>query len=285
MSNTNQVSSTSDKSGEDPQVRSEIKSATELGDSIKPDLGPNETSQPNAAKGQSGSVVAQKAGNTNALRHGAYHHGLLAWESKKDFEEMIQKFMADLKPRGMTQEQTVLSIADWTWRRQRVLQMGQIRSGSITLDDVIRPQSEQPIKCQETDVQRQVKGIDSDVASLASKATKLATQSTAASAGPFDRAYRPQEIETEIKLVSMIDREIDIRVKRYFYLRDFEDLEASREARQIATDPQAIAAAPSIIAGECTEVTENALVKEASNPKPASTDGSSSAANGKSQFP
>jgi hypothetical protein len=103
MSNTNPVSNNSDNSGEDTKVRSEIKSATEFGDTIKPNLGPNETSQTNAAKGQSGSVVSKKAGNTNALRHGAYHHGLLAWESKEDCEEMIQKLMADLKPRGMIQ--------------------------------------------------------------------------------------------------------------------------------------------------------------------------------------
>ena len=51
-------------------------------------------------------AVSRKIGNTNALRHGAYHHGLLAWESEKDFEEMLAELKADLKPRGKTQEET-----------------------------------------------------------------------------------------------------------------------------------------------------------------------------------
>jgi hypothetical protein len=114
MSTTNQVSNNSDNSGEDSQVRSDIKSATELGDSIKPDLGPNETSQPNAAKGQSGSTVSKKASDIGALRHGVYHEGLLlSCESKKDFEETLEKFKADFKPQGAAEEQAVFPWLCW----------------------------------------------------------------------------------------------------------------------------------------------------------------------------
>ena len=198
-------------------------------------------------------AVSRKIGNTNALRHGAYHHGLLAWESKKDFEEMLEELKADLKPRGKTQEETVLSIAQWIWKRQRVLQMSQIRSGSVTLDDVIRSQSEQPSKYQETDRRE-----------LANQSTDIG-QTSATSASSFDRAYRPQEIETEIKLLSTIDREIDKSLKRYFFLKTFQDLEAAKELRQIETALNATAAAPSIIAGEYTEVTEQSQASGAGN--------------------
>jgi hypothetical protein len=230
MTNSTKDPKQCENSGNSP-IEFETKATAETGKALQEDS--LATTRP---------AVSRKIGNTNALRHGSYHHGLLAWESKKDFDEMLEELKADLKPRGKTQEETVLSIAQWIWKRQRVLQMSQIRSGSVTLDDVIRSQSEQPSKYQETDRRE-----------LANQSTDIG-QTSATSASSFDRAYRPQEIETEIKLLSMIDREIDKCLKRYIYLKTFQNLEAAKEPRQIEAAPTGTA--PSIIAGEYTEVPE-----------------------------
>jgi hypothetical protein len=88
----------------------------------------------------------------------------------------------------------------------------------------------------------------------------------------FDQAYQPEHIETQIRLLSTIDREIDKTLRRFGSLRAFEDLEAAKEGRQIGPNPYI--AAPSVIPGEYVELKEgseagNAVVKEAPSINPA----------------
>jgi hypothetical protein len=70
----------------------------------------------------------------------------------------------------------------------------------------------------------------------------------------FDQAYQPEHIETQIRLLSTIDREIDKTLRRFGSLRAFEDLEAAKEGRQIGPNPYI--AAPSVIPGEYVELKE-----------------------------
>jgi len=64
--------------------------------------------------------------------------------------------------------------------------------------------------------------------------------------GLFDHAYQPDEIEKQVKLQSMIDREIDKTIKRIIYLKTFASVEAEVEARKAARMPPLLDS-PSII--------------------------------------
>lgn len=103
----------------------------------------------------SNEAISNKSGNKNALRHGVYVHGLFPWESPKEFEALHKSFIEDCKPEGALQEQAVLTLTQWTWKRRRVVQGSQIslyrspipeslKSGHVTWDDVIQHQSTVP---------------------------------------------------------------------------------------------------------------------------------------------
>ena len=80
-----------------------------------------ESKQPTDAS-PSGPTISPKSGNKNALRHGGYIRGLLPWESREEFEALHKSFQEDFKPDGALQEQGVLSLSQWTWKRRRVLE-------------------------------------------------------------------------------------------------------------------------------------------------------------------
>ena len=107
----------------------------------------------------SGATISTKSGNKNALRHGGYFRGLLPWESREEFEALLKSFQEDWKPDGALQEQAVLSLSQWTWKRGRVLEGSEIsyyrspvaeslKSGEVSWDDVVEHQSKVPEETQ-----------------------------------------------------------------------------------------------------------------------------------------
>lgn len=65
----------------------------------------------------------------SALKHGAYSEAtLLPGEDPDEFEALHKDLIADLKPNGRMEEETVLSIARLTWRRQNLarFELGQL---------------------------------------------------------------------------------------------------------------------------------------------------------------
>lgn len=112
-----------------------------------------ESKQPTDAS-SSGATISTKSGNKNALRHGGYFRGLLPWESREEFEALLKSFQEDWKPDGALQEQAVLSLSQWTWKRRRVLEGSEIsyyrspvaeslKSGEVSWDDVVQHHREQ----------------------------------------------------------------------------------------------------------------------------------------------
>jgi hypothetical protein len=136
------------------------------------------------------------------------------------------------------------------------------------------------------DIQLQLHKMRTDVSTLASDVRKYVIEGSkdigeamTKTTNLFDQAYQPEHIETQIRLLSTIDREIDKTLRRFASLRAFEDLEAAKEVRQIGPNPYI--AAPSVIPGEYIELKEgseasDAVVKEAPIVKPAPPDGVSS---------
>jgi hypothetical protein len=57
----------------------------------------------------------------NALKHGAFAKELLVLdENKKDFDELHESCVAELKPSGQMEEEVVFSVAEYMWRKRRV---------------------------------------------------------------------------------------------------------------------------------------------------------------------
>ncbi len=87
----------------------------------------------------------------NALVHGVYASDIvLPWESPDDFEHLHRDFVAEWTPQGRQEEETVLTLARWTWLRHRLMRSTQMamrrdplvseleKSGVKTWDEVVR---------------------------------------------------------------------------------------------------------------------------------------------------
>ena len=72
----------------------------------------------------------------------------------------------------------------------------------------------------------------------------------------FDHAYQPDEIEKQVKLLSMIDREIDKTIKRLIFLKTFKSVEADEKARKLGAHAQPLLDSPPVIPNQasCVEV-------------------------------
>jgi hypothetical protein len=271
---------------------------------------PSESGQSTNAS-SSGANTSRKSGNTNALRHGAYSYGLLPWESLEDFKALLESFREYWKPHGAAEEDAVLTLTQWTWKRRRVLQGSQIsyyrspaaeslKSGEVSWDDVVRHQSKVPEEIQALisnqlklvkslnslsdrigehhywtstsegkDIQFQLAKMRSDIGTLASKVRedafdenknlKMAVEEITTL---FDHAYQPEEIEKQVKLLSMIDREIDKAIKRLIFLKTYKSVEAADEARKVGALAQPLVEAPPTIPNEAPTVEEKVKVNE-----------------------
>jgi hypothetical protein len=57
----------------------------------------------------------------NALKHGAFAKELvILGENKDDFDELHQSCVKELKPSGRMEEEVVLAIAKYMWRKRRI---------------------------------------------------------------------------------------------------------------------------------------------------------------------
>jgi hypothetical protein len=125
------------------------------------------------------SASPTKRANRNALRHGAYCLGLLPWESPADFEALHKKFREDCKPTGALEEEAVLSLCQWMWKRRRVIQSSEIRyfrspvteslkAGEVSWDDVVQYEAQVP-----AEVQTLIASLTKLVESLTSASDKI----------------------------------------------------------------------------------------------------------------
>jgi hypothetical protein len=214
--------------------------------------------------------TSRKSGNKNALRHGGYFRGLLAWESQEEFEALRKGVREYWKPEGMFEEEAVLTLCQWMWNQRRVMLASeisyfrsplaeQLKTGEVSLDDVIQHQCEVPEKVNALiseqmklyeglqKVSKRIgehyywtnttegKEIQLELCKMASEITTLAGQVREhAIDGPnklsktvekitnlFDDAYQPEVIEKQARLASMIEREIDKSIKRLIFLKTF----------------------------------------------------------------
>jgi hypothetical protein len=57
----------------------------------------------------------------NAIKHGAFAEELVILdENKEDFDELHQSCVKELKPSGLMEEEVVLTIAKYMWRKRRI---------------------------------------------------------------------------------------------------------------------------------------------------------------------
>jgi hypothetical protein len=266
-------------------------------------------SNPSTNESSSGASTSKKSRNKNALRHGGYFQGLLPWESPEEFEALHKSLRGDCKPDGVLQEEVVLTLCQWMWKRRRVVQGSEIsyfrspvaeslKTGEISWDDVVQHQSEVPQQIQALissqmklveslnsvsdkigehyywtnttegkDIQLQLAKMRSEIGSLASKVREQAfdgnknlQKDVEKITNLFDHAYQPDEIEKQVKLLSMIDREIDKAGRRLMLLKTFKSVEA--EARQLGSRAQPLLESPPVVPNEARSVEEKVKMGE-----------------------
>jgi hypothetical protein len=225
-----------------------------------------------ASEPSKGASTSRKSGNQNALRHGGYFRGLLPWESQEEFEALRKDVREYWKPEGMLEEEAVLTLCQWMWRQHRVMLASeisyfrspvteQLKTGKVSLDDVIQHQCEVPekvtalisaqLKLYESlnkvskrigehhywtntsegkDIQLQLAKMRSEIGTLAGQVRDhaLAGASTLNKTVEkittlFDDAYQPEAIEKQARLASMIEREIDKSIRRLIFLKTYKN--------------------------------------------------------------
>jgi hypothetical protein len=219
----------------------------------------------------------------------------LAWESQEEFEALRKGLRDYWKPEGMLEEEAVLTLCQWMWRQRRVMLASeisyfrspvaeQLKTGEVSLDDVIQHQCEVPEKVnalisaqmklyeglqkvskrigehyywtsttEGKDIQLQLCKMASEIATLAGQVREHAI------AGPnklsktvekitnlFDDAYQPEVIEKQARLASMIEREIDKSIKRLIFLKTFkrETMAPKIDVPVLASPPMAPSETP-----------------------------------------
>ena len=234
-------------------------------------MAPSESSNSASASETSKSAkTSRKSGNQNALRHGGYFRGILPWESQEEFEALHKGLGEYWKPEGILEEDAVLTLCQWMWKQRRVNLAGeisyfrspvteQLKTGEVSLDDVIQHQCEVPkqvkalISAQTKlyeglqkaserigehhywtnttegkDIQFQLAKMASDIGTLASQVRDHAlaglnklSRTAEKITNLFDDAYQPEVIEKQARLASMIEREIDKSIKRLIFLQTY----------------------------------------------------------------
>ena len=189
---------------------------------------------------------------------------------EEEFEALLKGLREYWKPEGTLEEDAVLTLCQWMWRQRRVMLASeisyfrspvteQLKTGKVSLDDVIQHQCEVPekvtalisdqLKLYESlhkvsdrigehyywtntsegkDIQLQLAKMRSDIGTLAGQVRDhaLAGASTLNKTVEkittlFDDAYQPEVIEKQARLVSMIEREIDKSIKRLIFLKTY----------------------------------------------------------------
>ena len=101
--------------------------------------------------------TSKRSGNQNARRHGGYFRGLLPWEFEEEFGALHKGLREYWKPEGSIEEDAVLTLCQWMWRQRRVMLASeisyfrspvteQLKTGKVSLDDVIQHQCAVPEK-------------------------------------------------------------------------------------------------------------------------------------------
>ena len=165
-----------------------------------------------------------------------------------------------------------------------------LKTGELTWDDVVAHQSKVPAEIRDListqgklveilngvgeqiskhrywtdttegkDIQFQLKKMRSEIGTLASEVkeraigeTEKIKQTVRTITSLFDKAYQPDEIEKQARLLSMIDREIDKTIKRLIFLKTFASDIANVTGKTGALKPLVVS--PPVIPNEVPNV-------------------------------
>ena len=113
------------------------------------------------------------------------------------------------------------------------------------------------------EIQSELSRMRSDVGRLSSgvrnsiEGTKRIGQNLEKITGLFDHAYQPDEMEKQVKLLSMIDREIDKTIRRIICWKTFKSIEDEAETRKAAARMPPLLDSPSTMPEKSTEINES----------------------------
>lgn len=149
--------------------RGEIANGSTESDCSEPSANQTENEASNVTTDVSAAGV-KKSGNKNALRHGGYSQGILPWESPEEFEALHKGLKEGWKPVGILQEEAVLTLCQWMWKRRRVILASEIsyfrspvpeglKTGELRWDDVVAYQCNVPAQVEEY-IRAQIKLAD-----------------------------------------------------------------------------------------------------------------------------
>jgi hypothetical protein len=165
----------------------------------------------------------------SALKHGAYSEAaLLPGEDPAEFKALHKGLIADLRPNGRMEEETVLSIARLTWRRQNLarFEVGQL---SHHIWEILRR-----VAAEESD---HIRKKDKEILAAFDKVTE-ATRRAREAGGTSDHQTSVEFVEgwkvatlnrllKELDVEERLDAMIDRLIKRLLFVRGLKSITSS----------------------------------------------------------
>src|SRR5580704_12398558 len=83
-----------------------------------------------------GKGTARPEQHANALKHGVYSgKSILPGEDPKEFDALLQSLFDEWQPNGPSEEETVRSLADYLWRKNRLDIFARVQHAKACYDE------------------------------------------------------------------------------------------------------------------------------------------------------
>jgi len=173
-----------------------------------------------------------------ALKHGAYSEArLLPGEDPADFKALHKGLIADFRPNGRMEEETVLSIARLTWRRQNLarFETGQLSHYLFeTLKGVVAEESDDHMRKFEKEILTAYDKL-AEVSKRAREGTRTAVELVEGYHVAV-LARLMKELDVEERLDAMIDR----LLKRLLFVRGLKSITSSEVMALPSSAPKSL---------------------------------------------
>ena len=174
-----------------------------------------------------------------ALKHGAYSEAvLLPGEDPAEFKALHKGLIADLRPNGRMEEETVLSIARLTWRRQN---LARFEAGQLshyvweTLKIVVAEESDDIRKFDKEIMAAFDKMTEASKGARGAKGTRDAVELVEGwKVAVLSRLLK--ELDVEERLDAMIDR----LLKRLLFVRGLKSITSSEVMAAPSSAPKSL---------------------------------------------
>jgi hypothetical protein len=170
-----------------------------------------------------------------ALKHGAYSEAaLLPGEDPAEFRALHEGLIADFKPNGRMEEETVLSIARLTWRRRNLARFEAGQFSHYVFETLKTVVAEDDMRKFDNEIMAAF-----DKLTEASKRAREGTRAAVEGVEGYNVAILARlmkELDVEERLDGMIDR----LIKRLLFLRGLKSITSSEVMARPSSAPKSL---------------------------------------------